>query len=140
MRQFWISALALVVAACAGSGNVQFNRPADEAWLFGWWLTLENVSDENVSDLDYLRSDRSRCETDVVILYESDGDYHMLGESGRWSLKHGVLTQAMTELGDVYEADGMIGKAISANVARVNNDEGLITYPDGMTVTMLRCP
>lgn len=100
-------------------------------WIVGPWISYEGGN----------KRDLSACDGDSGMTIEADGKYYMATETGTWSLRGEHIVMAATEaVGGATPEDVEIGKVHRNKVTRVGDGEMRFTYPDGTSLTMLRCP
>lgn len=94
-------------------------------WLVGHWSFGED------------------CASDFTVQYNADGTVDNSGETGKWKLEGGTITETITEafeMGDDAPKKVDPPKVRSFPVERVDHNHGVITSPfNGKKVPILRC-
>lgn len=109
-------------AGCAGEVRPIAATPAAPAWIVGAWVA------------------GSSCESDAGVRFMADGTYHVLEDSGTWTLAGDRLTTRVLEVHEEAGGDSKVGDTFSRTIRRISDVAFQYVEPDGSGARLKRCP
>lgn len=121
-------AMPLAAILLAGCGDTSGTAEGSK-WLAGSWLPLGSGTPYPLA-----------CESDAVVIYEADGQFHDEGGSGTWTLAGDELTETVRTVRDFEPDTPVTADPERSRVERLEADRFRKHHAGGEAVVYSRCP